>query len=826
MNAVAKQLSLCVVTLCLLSIIHRAGAVETGQHARGKLLYEGSMGTRDTVKGWKMEGPGTVDFRDGWMQMFSPQEKMHHVYWCPATFPSAFVAEWDAQNLKTEAGLCIVFFAARGDNGKDIFDPTLPARNGTFKQYTHGRIVSYHISYYTNAAHNPDRGHTNLRKNNKFILLQKGKEGIPARSKKIHKIRLVKDGPHIVMYVDKRKVIDWTDDGKRHGPAHTSGRIGFRQMKWTRFRYRNFRVWELRSGRTDNASGKGAGKPAASGSPRAVPTFESIGIYWKAGPGAPGGNCAVRYRAKGTEVWREALPLWYDKRNGEYRGSILNLKPGTDYEIGLRPVWHKAWIPIRAKTWSESFQIERTVYLEPGTRSEPLVIKEGGKPGAYVLYTVRPGKSTTIDVANKHACCVEVNAPRVIVRGLALKGAREDGIKLGKVKDVVIERCDISGWGRKDPCGFGFWFDSGIKAEWSGLKRIVIQRNRIHHPRYDSNNWTEKGFYARQPYHPFGPQAISWMNNRGNHVIRYNEFYSDDAHRFTDVIGWGSDRSEKGFPGPDSDVCGNLVTSCWDDGLQIEGGGCNVRVWGNYIDKTMVGIATASCTVGPLYIFRNVFARSQLADFPGGDTDALVLPGHFKPRGLPPTHNRGYFAKVGETPKVGSGRQYWLHNTMLQPAPPPGGKLTLGAQGGLNRVGKTMMITQLVSLNNIWHVCHTPGKGLVDRLSLFPGTNSRTNTFDYDLYNGTIKEAYKGAEANGIRAVPVYLKGHGAVAGSKGLYQLKPGSPGHDAGKRIPNVNDGFQGKAPDIGACETGGEPMQFGVDAYLKKKSSGDRR
>ena len=89
--------------------------------------------------------------------------------------------------------------------------------------------------------------------------------------------------------------------------------------------------------------------PAATAAePAAVSTFESIGIYWKAGPDAPGGNCAVRYRAKGAEVWREALPLWYDKRNGEYRGSILNLKPGTDYEIGLRPVWHKAWIPIRA----------------------------------------------------------------------------------------------------------------------------------------------------------------------------------------------------------------------------------------------------------------------------------------------------------------------------------------------------------------------------------------------------------------------------------------------------------------------------------------------
>ena len=48
-----------------------------------------------------------------------------------------------------------------------------------------------------------------------------------------------------------------------------------------------------------------------------------------------------------------------------------------------------------------------------------------------------------------------------------------------KVKDVVIERCDISGWGRQDPCEFGTWFDSGIKSESLELKRIVVQRNLV-----------------------------------------------------------------------------------------------------------------------------------------------------------------------------------------------------------------------------------------------------------------------------------------------------------------------------------------------------------
>lgn len=71
----------------------------------------------------------------------------------------------------------------------------------------------------------------NLRKNNKFILVQEGEEGIPTKSKGVHRIQLIKDGPHIVMLVDDRKIIDWTDNGKKHGHVHTDGKIGFRQVQ-------------------------------------------------------------------------------------------------------------------------------------------------------------------------------------------------------------------------------------------------------------------------------------------------------------------------------------------------------------------------------------------------------------------------------------------------------------------------------------------------------------------------------------------------------------------------------------------------------------------
>jgi len=179
---------------------------------RGKLLYEADFSSAQSVSDWVMEGDALVAFSDGWMEMYSPDETSHHVFWCSATLPNSFIAQWQAQNLYVEAGLNIVFFAATGLQGQDIFDEALPERDGTFKQYTEGSIRSYHISYYANAEHNPNRKTTNLRKNNSFMLLQQGLVGIPAHSTDVHLVTLIKQESRIRLYVDERKVIDYRDD--------------------------------------------------------------------------------------------------------------------------------------------------------------------------------------------------------------------------------------------------------------------------------------------------------------------------------------------------------------------------------------------------------------------------------------------------------------------------------------------------------------------------------------------------------------------------------------------------------------------------------------
>ena len=515
----------------------------------------------------------------------------------------------------------------------------------------------------------------------------------------------------------------------------------------------------------------------------AIPTFESVGLYWKPGtnPGAAG--CAVQYRKAGESAWKDGLAMWYDSRNSECRGSLVHLTPGTNYEARFALPGQAPSKGRTFTTWSENLPIARTVQVQSG--SQMLNITEGGTKDGYVLYT----GPATIDVGNAADHNVRISAPYVIVRGLTMKNARMDAVKMFPgAHDVVIEDNDISGWGRdsggvsSDGWKIGTNADSGVKAMCNGdgpwLVRTIVQRNKIHDPRYGSNSWSDG--------HPQGPNAIAYFECGGNHVFRYNEIYSSWGHYFMDAIGAGENFSLKGFPNSDSDVYGNRIQHVWDDAIESEGANTNVRIWGNYMDQTATAIASTSTATGPLYVFRNVYNRGRNLSMKPLDSD-----------------QRLYAFKTGNS-SVGNGRRYFFHNTLLQAAPLPGSIYPQGAGQGLSAPGGGQILTNTVSRNNIFQVWKTNWPSVQD-------LGGAGNDFDSDLVNGTVN-AYAGAEPNRIVGTPKYAPGHGWQAEASGQYQLAPDSPGYDRGVRIPNFNDSFTGAAPDFGAHEAGWPAMKFG--------------
>lgn len=462
----------------------------------------------------------------------------------------------------------------------------------------------------------------------------------------------------------------------------------------------------------------------------------------------------------------------------DYRGSIVHLAPATSYEIQLTLVGTDTSASLTATTWGEEFPVGETVRVSDS--DTPLAVTDSGEPNAWRVYD---GRDATIDVRHQHDSCVTINASYVILRGFTLKGAGKaektgrspvGAIRIEGGHDIVIEDCDVSDWGRLNPeRGFGFNMDSAILSRSATLERLIVQRCKLHHPTWDGSTWHEPTY----PTHTRGPQCISLFNTAGNHVIRYNECYSDLEHMYNDTIGGGSNGSFRGSPGPDSDIYGNVVSHCWDDGLEVEGGNRNTRVWDNYITQAAVMIGNAATSIGPLYVWRNVCARSQWK----------------------PDYHGGYFLKMGFAGGEHwmTGHQYIFHNTLFRSDE----WLPTGALGG-NRIVK-----HTVSRNNILQV-RSP-----ENRSASEANENVDNDFDHDLYNGRVPQ---DQEAHGIRGEPVYAAGAGFdSATNTGRFQLAPSSPGAGAGEPIPNFSDGYTGDAPDVGAHQRGAPPMRYGIPA-----------
>ncbi len=467
-----------------------------------------------------------------------------------------------------------------------------------------------------------------------------------------------------------------------------------------------------------------------------------------------------------------------DEDLADYRGSIVHLEPATTYEIELTLAGTEQRTTLSATTWSEEFPVGQMVRISD--RDTPLVITESGTPQAWRVYD---GRGATIDVRHRYDACLTIDASYVIIRGLTLKGAGAESntrrsaigaIRIEGGHDILIEDCDVSDWGRLDSqTGFGFNMDSAILSSSATLRRLIVQRCKLHHPTYDGSTWYEPEY----PTHTRGPQAISLFNTAGNHVIRYNECYSDLEHMYNDVIGGGSNGSFRGSPGHDSDIYGNIVSHCWDDGLEVEGGNRNVRVWDNYITQCAMMIGNAATSIGPLYIWRNVCARSQWK----------------------PDYHGGYFLKMGFAGGEHwmTGHQYIFHNTVFRADEwlPTGG------------LGGDRIVKHTISRNNILHV-RTP-----ENRSASGAEQNVDNDFDYDLFNGRVP---RDQEAHGVRGEPVYAAGAGFdPATNTGHFQLDPSSPGTGAGQPIPNFSQGYAGSAPDIGAHQRGAPRMRFGVAA-----------
>lgn len=239
-------------------------------------IYANPLAQASDIAGWRMEGEGKVTFPHGRMRMEGTRapgpegdeqqnQLANLVFWCPVEFPDDILVTWDFWPIE-EPGLCILFFAARGRRGEDLFDPALAPRTGPYGQYHHGDIDALHVSYFRRRyASERSFCTSNLRKSYGFHLVAQGADPIPCvrDARGPYRMELLKAGPRVRFRINDLLVFDWTDDGATYGSVLRGGKTGFRQMTPMVGEYANLEIRACRGMQTGNPPEcEGAGRGA------------------------------------------------------------------------------------------------------------------------------------------------------------------------------------------------------------------------------------------------------------------------------------------------------------------------------------------------------------------------------------------------------------------------------------------------------------------------------------------------------------------------------------------------------------------------------------
>lgn len=217
-----------------------------------KLIYENPLNTEACIKDYRLEGKAKISFKNNRLRLENEldaklEQKANYVLWSDKIFSENIMITWEFYPIK-EPGLAMMFFAAQGKNGEDIFDKSLQKRTGEYETYHHGDINAFHISYFRRKEEAERAFHTcNLRKSYGFHMVAQGADPIPdvADARVPYEMMVIKNNEHIIFKINGLEILHYIDDGITYGKRLKEGRIGFRQLAPMIAEYSNLKVYKL-----------------------------------------------------------------------------------------------------------------------------------------------------------------------------------------------------------------------------------------------------------------------------------------------------------------------------------------------------------------------------------------------------------------------------------------------------------------------------------------------------------------------------------------------------------------------------------------------------
>lgn len=384
-------------------------------------------------------------------------------------------------------------------------------------------------------------------------------------------------------------------------------------------------------------------------------TFENVSYYIDYEQGKAK-SCEITYRKVGDVEWKKAHTPQHDTKTWQFRGSIVKLEEGTEYEIKAELFDENGNIVTEktttVKTKTTDVPIAKTIKLSEIYDGEgPLQLQNiSGTEDGWIKIDC---EGQTIDASLNDIEAVYISECHYLVfENAVILGGRRSGISVvNNSTNIHIRKCDISGWGPGDGVYdpyMGLYYVNGFVGNYmaavhlmNGIEDILVERCYIHDANMRTNPWRRPD---GKDNHPCGSSGI-YVGARGGIVIRYNDIIGSDKHRFNDCIeGWLNSQLVESSVRKNSDIYGNMFYCGQDDTMELDGPMMNARVYENRIEQTLCGISTARTTVGPAYLFYNLITNLGTEQ----DTDRVGMP-----------------IKMGGTGPDGySGKVFMFNNTM------------------------------------------------------------------------------------------------------------------------------------------------------------------
>jgi hypothetical protein len=514
------------------------------------------------------------------------------------------------------------------------------------------------------------------------------------------------------------------------------------------------------------------------------PTLVSLGLYLPIVRGDDNRNAVahLKYRKQGTNTWLTGVPLLRVRtefadieREQSFAGSIFGLVEGTKYEVEVS-----------------------IVDPDGGSTTRSLIISTRGYP------TSAPLSPRTIDVASSEELKKALSnaapgdvitlAPGTYVGDFVVKrgvnGTPENPIFIrGSDREAVVLR-------GKTSHGFQIYGDyvtleditleagkSGIGIVARDCEGVVIRRTWITNvdqgivlTRGTNRNFDiYKNVLGGRNRWPVIDRS-TW-NDEGIAVTgEGHAIFENTLFGFGDALGlsrFGDIRNRS------IDFYRNEVLWTGDDGIELDDGERNVRAFENRVTNsaTLISIQHNKDTGGPVYAFRNVGINQARMPF-----------------------------KLNDSP---SGF-YLIHNTSVK---------TLGADDWLWIQYNDGYIQNFYLKNNIIFSISRFSKGISFQAPI------GVADFDYNGYYPIGRSHSFGRHDVLLGQAPfeseISLGPDYTTFAIPQDVTLRASSEAIDAGATIPNINDGYVGDAPDLGAYERGTPIPKYGAGWWPAKFS-----